>query len=140
MQHYNNNINPSPTPKKAVESSSGYRPSKNKTINHSKPLALTSILTDVVYVSTSNAKELKNALESLGYYDKRYKLVKVNLDGHVDSPVVGIPVTQQCMYQFSADNAENLLLHDLRNTLIIRIGTEVVRLSSSLIGKMKQRR
>jgi hypothetical protein len=120
-----------------VESASNYLPSKNKTIKHSKPLALTTIQTDVVYVSTSNAKEVKNALESLGYYDKRYKMVKVNLD---DSPVVAIPVTQQCMHQFSADRSENLLLHDIRNTLIIRIGSEVVPLSSSLIGKMKQRR
>ena len=139
-EHYSSNINHSTLPTKAVESASRYLPSEKKTIKHSKPLALTTIQSDVVYVSTSNAKEVKNTLESLGYYDKRYKLVKVNLDGHINSPVVAIPVTQECMYQFSADNSENPMLHDIRNTLIIRVGTEVVPLSSSLIGKMKQRR
>lgn len=139
-EDYSCNINNSTLPTKAVESGYQYLPSEKITIKHSKPLALTTIQTDVVYVSTSDAKEVKNALESLGYYDKRYKLVKVNLDGHINSPVVAIPVTQECMNQFSADNSENPMLHDIQNTLIIRIGTEVVPLSSSLIGKLKQRR
>ena len=85
---------------------------------------------DVVYVEARQAREVKHELDQLSLFDKRYKLVKV------DDNLIAIPVTDQCSIRelIEVKDTDNNL-----QSLIIRVGTEMVPFSSSSISKMKQR-
>jgi hypothetical protein len=99
---------------------------------------------DVVYVSASNAKKVKVELESLEYLDKRYKMVKV-VSGNAN--LIALPITDSCLsYLIKKGNrseasdgsgGESLFAFE---SLIVKTGRESVPLSSSSLGKLKQRR
>ena len=112
---------------------------------------------DVIYVAARHAKEVKNELESLGFLDKRYKMVKVvrrdasddadtsvtTEDGKCAENLIAIPVTKQCVQQVSTETSSDLTSSTLPNhsfeRLVVGRGTEMVPFSSSSMGKMKQR-
>lgn len=79
---------------------------------------------DVVYVKSRQAKLVKNKLESLGFLEKRCKLVKVEQD------LIAVPVKEQ----FNIDGTRDETL----SNLIIRSGREKVPFSSSAMSKLKQ--
>ncbi|KAL3803338.1 hypothetical protein HJC23_009302 [Cyclotella cryptica] len=100
---------------------------------------------DVVYVSNSNAKKVKVELESLGYLDKRFKMVKVLADG---TNLIAIPITDSCLSYLKrkgnrsdcGDGSQDNESAYMFETLIVNTGRESVPLSSSSMGKLKQRR
>ena len=79
---------------------------------------------DVVYVKSRQAKLVKNKLESLGFLEKRCKLVKVEHD------LIAVPVKEK----FNIDGTRDETL----SNLIIRSGREKVPFSSSAMSKLKQ--
>ena len=79
---------------------------------------------DVVYVKSRQAKLVKNKLESLGFLEKKCKLVKVEHD------LIAVPVKEK----FNIDGARDETL----SNLIIRSGREKVPFSSSAMSKLKQ--
>ena len=79
---------------------------------------------DVVYVSARQAKQVKNKLEALGFFDKRYKLVKV------EDNLIAIPVKNE----FSSEGIKDETLINY----VIRKGREEVPFSSSAMSKLKQ--
>ena len=105
---------------------------------------------DVLYVASCHAKKVKNELDSLGYFDKRYKMVKaakenVSEEGETFvENLIAIPVTQQCISYFTKVKQEtssalrvtktNLIFVDL----VVGLGTEKVPFSSSYIAKIRQ--
>lgn len=95
--------------------------------------------TSVVYVKSANAKRVKVELESKGYLDKRFKMVKV-ADG---TYLIALPVTDDCLahlrHSLDASDNDDLADHSFAS-LIVKVGKEVVSLSSSSIGKIKQKR
>lgn len=100
---------------------------------------------DVVYVSSSNAKKVKVELESLGYLDKRFKMVKVVVG---DTNLIALPITDSCLGYLkqersgcaSNDESGDKKSADTFEGLILKTGRESVPLSSSSLGKLKQRR
>ncbi|KAL7517675.1 hypothetical protein ACHAWX_002582 [Stephanocyclus meneghinianus] len=100
---------------------------------------------DVVYVSSSNAKKVKVELESLGYLDKRFKMVKVVVG---DTNLIALPITDSCLSYLKQERsgcASNDGSGDQESAytfegLILKTGRESVPLSSSSLGKLKQRR
>jgi hypothetical protein len=79
---------------------------------------------DVVYVKSRQAKLVKNKLESLGFLEKKCKLVKVEHD------LIAVPVKEK----FNIDGTRDETL----SNLIIRSGREKVPFSSSAMSKLKQ--
>ena len=88
---------------------------------------------DVVYVEARLAREVKHELDTLGLFDKRYKLVKV------DDNLIAIPVTDQCSIRELVEETGDSSISNNLKSLIIRVGTEMVPYSSSSMSKMKQR-
>ncbi|KAL9186149.1 hypothetical protein ACHAXT_005387 [Thalassiosira profunda] len=80
---------------------------------------------DVIYVPARHAKEVKVELAFRGLLEKRYKMIKVPGKDPAET-VVAIPVTEQCLNQ------------PLDNEYSLGFGKELVPLSSSSIGKLKQ--
>ncbi|KAL7480094.1 hypothetical protein ACHAW6_005799 [Cyclotella cf. meneghiniana] len=100
---------------------------------------------DVVYVSSSNAKKVKVELESLGYLDKRFKMVKVVVG---DTNLIALPITDSCLGYLKQERSgcasndgsgEQESAYTFEG-LILKTGRESVPLSSSSLGKLKQRR
>ncbi|KAL3776942.1 hypothetical protein ACHAW5_009254 [Stephanodiscus triporus] len=128
-------------PNNTVASSSQCRSSVDKKINGRQPSATMTSHANVIYVNAHNAKDTKTVLESLGFLDKRYKMVKIKLDDQ-DDQLIAIPVTESFIDQSFADNEGGINSNDCTSRLkqwIVRRGTETVPFSSSLTGKMKQK-
>jgi hypothetical protein len=100
-------------------------------------VATTTAQVVVIYVNAKNAKEAKNALESLGLLNRRYKMIKVNHNNHDDN-LIAIPVTESFSDLASAVREVNYASR--LKQLIVKSGTETVPFSSSLMGRMKQKR
>ncbi|KAL7546409.1 hypothetical protein ACHAWF_010789 [Thalassiosira exigua] len=109
------------------------------------------VQTDVVYVAAPNAKRAKGALESLGFLDKRYKMVKADYclrltDNDADringnhAANVAIPITKRCVEKLEGETTSDDLVSVTLRNLSLRFGTEEVPYSASSIAKMKQRR
>ena len=91
--------------------------------------------TNVVYVTKSNAKKAKIELESLGYLDKRYKMIPVANDANL----IAIPIMGVCLsylHERNDSNADNSSFE----SFIVQVGRESVPFSSSHTGKLKQKR
>ncbi|KAL3809635.1 hypothetical protein ACHAXA_010610 [Cyclostephanos tholiformis] len=101
--------------------------------------AATTAQADVIYVNAHNAKKAKNVLESLGLLNKRYKMVKVNYD-YRDDNLIAIPVTERFTDQLLADNVRGVNCASRLKQFIVKRGIETVPLSSSSMGRMKQKR
>ena len=88
--------------------------------------------TNVVYVFKPDAKKVKVELESLKLLDKQFKMIPV------DTNLIALPVTPECLshLQQKRDDQSGHQFEDL----IVKIGKESVPLSSSSMGKLKQRR
>jgi len=108
---------------------------------------------DVIYVSARNAKGVKNELESLGFLDKRYKLIKVERTSSEDVNIatedkqstenlIAIPVTKQCIEQVgeTTNASSNETTPNMLEALVVGKGMEMVPYSSSSMSKMKQRK
>lgn len=127
--------------KNTVASSSQCRSSVDKKINGRQPSATMTSHANVIYVNAHNAKEAKTVLESLGFLDKRYKMVKIKHDDQ-DDHLIAIPVTESFTDQSLTDNERGINSNDCISRLkqwIVRRGTEMVPFSSSSTGKMKQK-
>ena len=103
-------------------------------------------LVDVVYVAARHAKEVKNELESLGYLDKRYKMVKVDrrpqavddgAEGRIDH-LIAIPVTNEAVVT-GPDNSTTSESKSFQSLLVGR-GKVMVPFSSAATGRMKQKK
>ena len=95
--------------------------------------------TNVIYVKKSNAKKAKIELESLGYLDKRYKMIPVAND----SNLIAIPITEVCysyLHERNDNNKNGSTDMSSFESVIVQVGRELVPFSSSLIGKLKQKR
>ena len=91
--------------------------------------------TNVIYVTKSNAKKAKIELESLGYLDKRYKMILVANDANL----IAIPITRICLSYLNERNDSNMDKSSFES-FIVQVGRESVPFSSSLTGKLKQKR
>ena len=91
--------------------------------------------TDVIYVRKSNAKKAKIELESLGYLDKRYKMIPVANDANL----IAIPIMGVCLSYLNERNDSNMDKSSFES-FIVQVGRESVPFSSSLTGKLKQKR
>lgn len=103
----------------------------------------TMIEADVIYAAARHAKKLKNKLESLGFLDKRYKMVKLSdhdannllMEGvKVKENLIAIPVTNHCI------ETSDLTSASIFTGLMVGRGKEMVPFSSSSMGKMKQQK
>ena len=95
--------------------------------------------TNVIYVKKSNAKKAKIELESLGYLDKRYKMIPVANDANL----IAIPITEVCysyLHERNGNNKNGSTDMSSFESVIVQVGRESVPFSSSLIGKLKQKR
>lgn len=94
------------------------------------------IVTDVIYVAPKDAKAVRLELEKLGYFDSRYKLVKVELSNNeVEKKVViGLPITQHCKSLYLSEGKEGL--SQRMDNFVIGLGEEQVPFSSSQMSKM----
>ena len=91
--------------------------------------------TDVIYVEQSNAKKTKIELESLGYLDKRYKMIATD-------SLIALPVTETYLSYRNMRKVQNMG-NDCKyafENMIVKIGKETVPLSSSSMGRLKQKR
>ena len=88
---------------------------------------------DVIYVTKPNAKKVKVELESLGYLDKRFKMVPVASD----KSLIALPITNACLLYLKRANKEPVCSFE---EIVTKIGKESVPLSSSSVGKLKQKR
>jgi len=111
---------------------------------------------NVIYVPANYAKEVKNELESLGFLDKRYKMIKVekmpldNADGGGDvmahdgkcvGNLIAVPVMNQYIGQGVRTFTETAQQPKYSfEGLMVGRGVELVPFSSSAMGKMKQRK
>eukprot|EP00956_Cyclotella_meneghiniana_P003192 scaffold3926_cov26-Cyclotella_meneghiniana.AAC.4 len=88
--------------------------------------------TNVIYVKKSNAKKAKIELESLGYLDKRYKMIPVAND----SNLIAIPITEVCYSYLHErnDNSNGSTDKSSFEPVIVQVGRELVPCSSSLIA------
>jgi len=123
-----------------------------KTANGKQPSL---VRVDVIYVPALHAKEVKKELESLGFLDKRYKMVKVEkmssdgkdtdgdeitYEGECLGNLIAVPVTGKYADWASAPNARTQgLKHSFQGRVVGR-GVEIVPFSSSFMGKMKQKK
>lgn len=95
-------------------------------------------VTDVIYVAPSNAKTARLELEKVGYFDSRYKLVKVELNENEGTKrvVIGIPITKHCKSLFLSEGKEGLS-PSLES--VVGWGQEAAPFSSSQMSKMANR-
>jgi len=95
-------------------------------------------VTDVIYVAPSNAKTARLELEKVGYFDSRYKLVKVELNENKGTKrvVIGIPITKHCKSLFLSEGKEGLS-PSLES--VVGWGQEAAPFSSSQMSKMANR-
>jgi len=93
-------------------------------------------VTDVVYVAPKDAKSARLELEKLGYFDSRYKLVKVEVDENEGDKkiVIGLPITQHCRSLSLSEGKEGL--SQRLQSLVIGWGEEMAPFSSSQMSKM----
>mmetsp|Transcript_20521 Transcript_20521/g.40971 ORF Transcript_20521/g.40971 Transcript_20521/m.40971 type:complete len:757 (+) Transcript_20521:346-2616(+) len=93
-------------------------------------------VTDVVYVAPKDAKSARLELEKLGYFDSRYKLVKVEVDENEGDKkiVIGLPITQHCSSLSLSEGKEGL--SQRLQSLVIGWGEEMAPFSSSQMSKM----
>ena len=93
-------------------------------------------VTDVIYVAPKDAKAVRLELEKLGYFDSRYKLVKVELskDEVGKKVAIGLPITQHCKSLYLSEGKEGL--SQRMENLVIGLGEEQVPYSSSQMSKM----
>ena len=93
-------------------------------------------VTDVVYVAPKNAKYARLELEKLGYFDSRYKLVKVEVDENEGDKkvIIGLPITQHCSSLSLSEGKEGL--SQRLQSLVIGWGEETAPFSSSQMSKM----
>ncbi len=96
-------------------------------------------VTDVVYVAPSDAKTARLELEKLGYFDSRYKLVKVEVnENECDKKVViGLPITQHCKSLCLSEGKEGL--SPSMKGSVIGWGEETAPFSSSQMSKIANR-
>lgn len=124
---------------------SSSHPALNRSMNTTKCLTSTDLQnktrirepnekteTNVIYVFKTDAKKVKVALESLKYLDSRFKMISV------DTNLVALPVTLECLSYMQQKKAGQY--GQQFEDLVVRIGRESVPLSSSSMGKLKQRR
>eukprot|EP00986_Skeletonema_menzelii_P004980 scaffold1748_cov148-Skeletonema_menzelii.AAC.13 len=95
--------------------------------------------TEVIYVAPKNAKAARLELEKLGYFDSRYKLVKVEVNENDGGKKVciGLPITQHCKSLYLAEGKEGLS-HRLES-FVMGLGKEESSFSSSHMSKMANR-
>ena len=124
-------------PRKKSNDLTGYPVSNIKPMDSQVPVE-NKTETNVIYVKKSNAKKAKIELESLGYLDKRYKMIPVAND----SNIIAIPITEVCYSYLHERNDNNNGSTDKSSfeSVIVQVGRESVPFSSSLIGKLKQKR
>lgn len=89
---------------------------------------------NVVYVMKSNAKKVKVELESLAYLDKRFKMVPIANETNL----IAIPITDDCMSYMQSRAGFDQPGYSFED-LVVNIGTHHVPLSSSSLGRLKQR-
>ena len=82
---------------------------------------------DVIYIDPRDANKVKTELETLGFLDKRYKMVAVDKD---QGKLIALPLTKQ--YDQLAQHSYSF------SRLVVASGIEKVPLSSSSTAKMKQ--
>lgn len=87
-------------------------------------------------MAPKDAKAVRLELEKLGYFDSRYKLVKVELSENEDvkKVVIGLPITQHCKKLYLSEG-KGSLSQRIEN-LVIGLGEEQVPYSSSQMSKM----
>ena len=87
-------------------------------------------------MAPKDAKGVRLELEKLGYFDSRYKLVKVELSDNEDGKnvAIGLPITQHCKSLYLSEGKEGLTQR-IEN-LVIGLGEEEVPYSSSQMSKM----
>ncbi len=87
-------------------------------------------------MAPKDAKAVRLELENLGYFDSRYKLVKVELSTNEDGKkvAIGLPITQHCKSLYASEG--NAGLSQIIENLAIGLGEEQVSFSSSQMSKM----
>lgn len=93
-------------------------------------------ITDVVYAAPSDAKTVRLELEKLGYFDGRYKLVKVEVNESKGDKkiVIGLPITQHCKSLCLSEGKGGL--SSGLESVVLGWGEEVAPFSSSQMSKM----
>ena len=93
-------------------------------------------VTNVIYVIPRDAKSVRLELERLGFFDSRFKLVKVemNKDGDDKNIVIGLPITQHCKALCLSEG-----LSPISESQIIGWGEETAPFSSSQMSKLCNR-
>jgi hypothetical protein len=92
--------------------------------------------TDVIYVAPKDAKSARLELEKFGYFDGRYKLIKVEVNENEGGKkvVIGLPITQHCSSLSLSEGKEGL--SQRLQSLVIGWGKETAPFSSSQMSKM----
>ena len=94
---------------------------------------------NVIYVVPRDAKSVRLQLERLGFFDSRFKLVKVemNKDRGDKNIVIGLPITQHCKSLCLSEG--KMCLSPISESQIIGWGEETAPFSSSQMSKLGNR-
>ena len=96
--------------------------------------------TTVAYVEKAKAKQLKIALEGLGYLDRSYRMLRADASCPLKDPrrFIAVPITRDCMDNLSFEN--DMLDGGGWTALISGTGEQIVPFSSVVLGRMKTNR